>query len=54
MSIESNLKNTVVIGGGIVGICCALYLQKKVLKSLLLTHPKLVKAPRSGAVDRWP
>ncbi|GEA67376.1 D-amino-acid dehydrogenase [Acinetobacter pittii] len=32
MSIESNLKNTVVIGGGIVGICCALYLQKKGFK----------------------
>lgn len=29
MSEESNTKKAVVVGGGIVGICCALYLQKQ-------------------------
>ena len=28
MSVDTNMKKAVVIGGGIVGVCCALYLQK--------------------------
>ncbi|MDF5913987.1 FAD-dependent oxidoreductase [Pseudomonas aeruginosa] len=50
---QAPVQDAVVIGGGIVGVCCALYLQREGYRVILVDPPLPATARRNGVAGRW-